>query len=142
MEVLVRTKANAAVDRGSTRSDAGRLSGAARRPCGATKIAQNFSRSGSRSSSRHHAPRPAAPAFFGPAAGRSTRMNPPLPALGSRYLRKPDAALHLGLSPRTLQKHRCSGTGPARRQPGGRVVYGIEAHDAWAEMGRKRKSVG
>src|SRR3546814_4417776 len=112
MEVLVRTKANAAVDRGSTRSDAGRLSGAARRPCGATKIALNFSRSGSRSSSRHHAPRPAAPAFFGPAAGRSTRMNPPLPALGPRYLRTPDAALHLGLSARTLEKHRCYGTGP------------------------------
>src|SRR3546814_1446735 len=106
MEVLVRTKANAAVDRGSTRSDAGRLSGAARRPCGATKIAQNFSRSGSRSSSRHHAPRPAAPAFFGPAAGRSTRMNPPLPALGPRYPRTPDAALHLGLSDRTHEKHR------------------------------------
>src|SRR3546814_16938108 len=106
MEVLVRTKANAAVDRGSTRSDAGRLSGAARRPCGATKIALNFSRSGYRSSSRHHAPRPAAPAFFGPAAGRSKRMNPRLPALGPRYFRQADAALPLGLSARHLEKTR------------------------------------
>src|SRR3546814_4863115 len=61
MEILVRTKADAAADRGSTRSDAGRLSDAARRSCGATKIALNFSRSGSRASSRHDAPRPAAP---------------------------------------------------------------------------------
>ena len=64
-------------------------------------------------------------------------MNPPLPALGPRYLRTPDAALHLGLSARTLEKHRCYGTGPAYRKLGGRVVYGIEGLDAWAEIGRR-----
>ncbi|MEO7691994.1 MAG: DNA-binding protein, partial [Sphingomonas sp.] len=29
-----------------------------------------------------------------------------------RYMRTPDAALLLGLSARTLEKHRCYGTGP------------------------------
>ena len=38
-------------------------------------------------------------------------------------LRTPDAALLLGLSARTLEKHRCYGTGPAYRKLGGRVVY-------------------
>jgi hypothetical protein len=28
-----------------------------------------------------------------------------------RYVRTPDAAVHLGLSARTLEKHRCYGTG-------------------------------
>src|SRR3546814_985004 len=119
------TDANEAVVRGSTRSDEGLLPGAARRPCGATKIALNFSRSGSRSSSRHHAPRPAAPAFFGPAAGRSPRMKPPLPALGPRYLRTPDSALHLRLSAPNLEQDRCYGTGTAYTKLDGRVVYEV-----------------
>ena len=54
-----------------------------------------------------------------------------------RYLRTPDAALRLGLSPRTLEKHRCYGTGPAYRKLGGRVVYAIEDIDAWADIGRR-----
>src|SRR3546814_7561936 len=33
-----------------------------------------------------------------------------------RYLKTPDAALHVGISPRTLEKHRCYGTGPAYRK--------------------------
>ena len=42
-----------------------------------------------------------------------------------RYLRTPDAAVHLGLSPRTLEKHRCYGTGPVYHKIGGRIVYAL-----------------
>lgn len=61
---------------------------------------------------------------------------PPAP----RYLRTPDAALRLGLSPRTLEKHRCFGTGPAFHKLGGRVAYTIEALDAWAQLGLRRST--
>ncbi len=57
--------------------------------------------------------------------------------LGYRYLRTPDAALHLGLSARTLEKHRCFGTGPKYFKLGGRIVYEITDLDAWAGMGRR-----
>lgn len=57
-----------------------------------------------------------------------------------RYLRTPDAAVHLGLSPRTLEKHRCFGTGPEYRKLGGRIVYSIADLDAWAEIGRKKST--
>mgnify|MGYP000965452554 CR=1 FL=1 len=42
-----------------------------------------------------------------------------------RYVRTPDAAVHLGLSARTLEKHRCYGTGPAFHKLGRRIVYAI-----------------
>lgn len=58
-------------------------------------------------------------------------------AIAPRYLRTPDAAVHLGLSARTLEKHRCYGTGPVYRKLGGRIVYAIEDLDAWAEIGRR-----
>jgi hypothetical protein len=57
-----------------------------------------------------------------------------------RYVTTPDAAIHLGLSPRTLEKHRCYGTGPTYRKLGGRVVYAIEDLDAWAELGTRRST--
>lgn len=57
-----------------------------------------------------------------------------------RYVTTPDAAVHLGLSPRTLEKHRCYGTGPTYRKLGGRVVYGIEDLEAWAELGTRRST--
>lgn len=57
-----------------------------------------------------------------------------------RFLRTPDAALHLGLSGRTLEKHRCFGTGPEYRKLGGRIVYAIADLDAWAEIGRKKST--
>ncbi len=57
-----------------------------------------------------------------------------------QYLRTPDAALHLGLSPRTLEKHRCYGTGPAFHKLGGRVVYTIDALDSWAALGLRRST--
>ncbi|MBN9251124.1 MAG: DNA-binding protein [Mesorhizobium sp. 61-13] len=57
--------------------------------------------------------------------------------LPPRYLRTPEAARFLGLSDRTLEKHRTYGTGPAYRKLGGRVVYGLEDLQAWADRGTK-----
>lgn len=55
--------------------------------------------------------------------------------LPPRYLRTPEAARFLGLSGRTLEKHRTYGTGPLYRKLGGRVVYAIADLQAWAESG-------
>lgn len=52
-----------------------------------------------------------------------------------RFLRTPEAARFLGLSSRTLEKHRTYGTGPAYRKLGGRVVYAIDDLQAWADRG-------
>lgn len=57
-----------------------------------------------------------------------------------RYVTTPDAATQLGLSPRTLEKHRCYGTGPTYRKLGGRVVYAIDDLEAWAELGTRRST--
>jgi predicted DNA-binding transcriptional regulator AlpA len=54
-----------------------------------------------------------------------------------RYLRTPEADRFLGLSDRTLEKHRTYGTGPAYRKLGGRVVYALEDLQAWADRGTK-----
>jgi predicted DNA-binding transcriptional regulator AlpA len=50
-----------------------------------------------------------------------------------RFLRTPEAARFLGLSHRTLEKHRTYGTGPVYRKIGGRVVYALADLQAWAE---------
>ncbi|HRD75841.1 MAG TPA: helix-turn-helix domain-containing protein [Hyphomicrobiaceae bacterium] len=55
--------------------------------------------------------------------------------LPPRFLRTPEAARFLGLSGRTLEKHRTYGTGPAYRKLGGRVVYSIDDLQAWADRG-------
>lgn len=55
-------------------------------------------------------------------------------AIKPRYVTTPDAALHLGLSPRTLEKHRCCGTGPTYRKLGGRVVYAIDDLEEWPSL--------
>jgi predicted DNA-binding transcriptional regulator AlpA len=52
-----------------------------------------------------------------------------------RFLRTPEAAEFLGLSSRTLEKHRTYGTGPAYRKLGGRVVYALDDLKAWADRG-------
>lgn len=57
-----------------------------------------------------------------------------------RFLRTPEAARFLSLSPRTLEKHRTYGTGPAFRKLGGRVVYAISDLQAWALKGRKEST--
>ncbi len=57
-----------------------------------------------------------------------------------RFVRTPDAAVHLGLSARTLEKHRCYGTGPVYRKLGGRIVYSIADLDAWAQRGLRHST--
>ncbi|KAA5601759.1 helix-turn-helix transcriptional regulator [Blastochloris sulfoviridis] len=57
--------------------------------------------------------------------------------LPPRYLRTPEAARFLGLSGRTLEKHRTYGTGPRYCKLGGRVVYRLEDLVAWVELGLK-----
>ena len=58
-------------------------------------------------------------------------------ALPPRYLRTPEAARFLGLSGRTLEKHRTYGTGPVYSKIGGRVVYSVEDLLAWVQKGTK-----
>lgn len=57
-----------------------------------------------------------------------------------RYLRTPEAARFLGLSGRTLEKHRTYGTGPAFKKLGGRVVYALADLQAWANRGTKHST--
>jgi predicted DNA-binding transcriptional regulator AlpA len=81
---------------------------------------------------------------------RHFRLLPPPPAgavtcpirpnLPPRFLRTPEAARFLGLSGRTLEKHRYFGTGPAYRRIGGRVVYSVDDLRAWADIGIKHST--
>lgn len=57
--------------------------------------------------------------------------------LPPRYLRTPEAARFLGLSGRTMEKHRIYGTGPIYRKLGGRVVYALDDLQTWADRGAK-----
>lgn len=74
------------------------------------------------------------------ASPRYLREADPAAVIRPRYLKTPDAATHLGLSPRTLEKHRCYGTGPVYRRLGGRIVYAIADLDAWAALGTRRST--
>jgi len=58
-------------------------------------------------------------------------------AIPPRFLRTPEAARFLGLSGRTLEKHRTYGTGPTYRKIGGRVVYSLVDLQSWADRGAK-----
>ena len=58
-------------------------------------------------------------------------------ALPPRYLRTPEAARFLGLSGRTLEKHRTYGTGPRYSKIGGRVVYRVDDLQTWVDRGAK-----
>ena len=62
-------------------------------------------------------------------------MPDPLAGLPPRFLRTPEAARFLGLSGRTLEKHRVFGTGPCYRKIGGRVVYALDDLKTWADQG-------
>ena len=53
--------------------------------------------------------------------------------LATRYVRTHEAARILGISPRTLEKYRCHGSGPTFRKLGGRVVYAVDDLEAWAD---------
>lgn len=55
----------------------------------------------------------------------------------ARYLRTPEAARFLSLSGRTLEKHRCYGTGPRYSKLGGRVVYSVADLQDWVSQGAK-----
>jgi predicted DNA-binding transcriptional regulator AlpA len=61
-------------------------------------------------------------------------VHAPLPP---RLLRTPEAARYLGLSGRTLEKHRTFGTGPSYKKIGGRVVYAMGDLQAWADRGSR-----
>jgi predicted DNA-binding transcriptional regulator AlpA len=57
------------------------------------------------------------------------------PRTPNRYMRTPEAGHYLGLSGRTLEKHRTYGTGPRYRKIGGRVVYALSDLEAWLDLG-------
>jgi predicted DNA-binding transcriptional regulator AlpA len=62
------------------------------------------------------------------------------PSLGPR-LRTPDAARYLGISPSTLEKMRCAGTGPEFEGVGGKaVVYSIHALEEYLAQRRARST--
>jgi len=66
-----------------------------------------------------------------------TKTDPDMPP---RYLRTTEAGRFLGLSGRTLEKHRTYGTGPLYRKIGGRVVYTLSDLEAWAGQGARRST--
>ncbi|RWO24846.1 MAG: DNA-binding protein [Mesorhizobium sp.] len=67
-------------------------------------------------------------------------MRDRLAELAARYLRTHEAARLLGISPRTLEKYRCHGSGPTFRKLGGRVVYAIDDLEAWADQAACRST--
>jgi predicted DNA-binding transcriptional regulator AlpA len=64
-------------------------------------------------------------------------MSATLAGFPPRYLRTPEASRFVGLSIRTLEKHRIYGTGPRYSKLGGRVVYRLEDLQSWVESGAK-----
>jgi predicted DNA-binding transcriptional regulator AlpA len=62
-------------------------------------------------------------------------MRDPLAGFPPRFLRTPEAARFLGISGRTLERHRIFGTGPVYRKIGGRVVYRLSDLEQWADRG-------
>jgi predicted DNA-binding transcriptional regulator AlpA len=65
---------------------------------------------------------------------RTSSKNPSSPAGNDHrlYLTQLEVAALLRLSPRTLERHRVSGTGPAYTKLGRRVVYRRDEVDDWA----------
>ena len=63
--------------------------------------------------------------------------NPDLPP---RLLRTKEAARFLGISQRTLEKHRTYGTGPLYRKIGGRVLYTVRDLEAWSAIGTRKST--
>ena len=59
---------------------------------------------------------------------------------GKIYLNTREAAEHLGLSTRTLDRYRVSGDGPVFLKFGGRVRYLVEDLDAWVRTRRRRST--
>lgn len=67
-------------------------------------------------------------------------MPDPMAGMPPRYLRTPEAARFLGLSGRTLEKHRTYGTGPRYRKIGGRVIYALDDLQSWVSTGAKQST--
>ncbi|MGX1101552.1 helix-turn-helix transcriptional regulator [Amorphus sp. MBR-141] len=67
-------------------------------------------------------------------------MANPLTGLPPRLLRTQEAARFLGISIRTLEKHRTYGTGPIYRKIGGRVLYAVEDLQAWTAIGARKST--
>ncbi|WP_137387920.1 helix-turn-helix transcriptional regulator [Rhodoligotrophos defluvii] len=67
----------------------------------------------------------------------ANRHNADLPP---RLLRTQEAARFLGISLRTLEKHRTYGTGPVYRKIGGRVLYALRDLEAWTEIGVRKST--
>ena len=67
-------------------------------------------------------------------------MANPLAGLPPRLLRTQEAARFLGISIRTLEKHRTYGTGPTYRKVGGRVLYAVGDLEAWTKVGARRST--
>lgn len=67
-------------------------------------------------------------------------MRDRLAEIAARYVRTHEAARLLGISPRTLEKYRCHGSGPTFRKLGGRVVYAIDDLEAWADQAACRST--
>ena len=67
-------------------------------------------------------------------------MPDPLADLPPRFLRTKEAAYFLGLSRRTLEKHRTYGTGPTYRKIGGRVLYAVRDLEAWSAIGTRKST--
>jgi predicted DNA-binding transcriptional regulator AlpA len=68
----------------------------------------------------------------GTALATKTRRHAP-PPINPTYLQTPEAAARLGLAPGTLDKMRVRGDGPTYlRLTPRRVVYAVDALDAWA----------
>lgn len=63
-----------------------------------------------------------------------------LAGLPPRLLRTKEAARFLGISLRTLEKHRTYGTGPTYRKIGGRVLYAVEDLQAWTAIGARKST--
>jgi hypothetical protein len=63
----------------------------------------------------------------------SVKFPLPLP-----FLRTKEAARFIGVSCRTLEKHRTYGTGPNYSKIGGRIIYPVTDLRDWAERGARR----
>ncbi|MBV0888822.1 helix-turn-helix domain-containing protein [Komagataeibacter oboediens] len=53
--------------------------------------------------------------------------------LDEQLLTTPQAAHRLNISPRTLERYRCRGSGPVFRKMGGRVLYHVDDIRYWIE---------
>ena len=78
----------------------------------------------------------------GPEAGAGGEPEQEETAMNERieYLNTREAAVHLGLSTRTLDRYRVSGDGPVFLKFGGRVRYLREDLDDWARSRRRRST--